>query len=309
MSHINRNSKIYIAGHNGMVGSSIVRVLEKNGYSNLLEIDRSELDLMNQKEVKDFLKNEKPDLVIIAAAKVGGILANNQYKAEFLHDNLQIQNNLIDGAHLADVDDLVFLGSSCIYPKFCQQPIKEEFLLTGELEPTNEPYAIAKIAGLKMCQFYKEQYSRNYFSVMPCNLYGTNDNYDLENSHVLPALLRKIHEAKLNDSEKVEIWGTGNPRREFLHVDDLAKAILFLIENKFEGNLINIGSGKDITIKELANLIIDIIGFSGFLNFDSSKPDGTPKKLLDVSKIKSLGWSPEICLEDGLKTTYLDEFK
>jgi GDP-L-fucose synthase len=309
MSHINRNSKIYIAGHNGMVGSSIVRVLEKNGYSNLLEIDRSELDLMNQKEVKDFLKNEKPDLVIIAAAKVGGILANNQYKAEFLHDNLQIQNNLIDGAHLADVDDLVFLGSSCIYPKFCQQPIKEEFLLTGELEPTNEPYAIAKIAGLKMCQFYKEQYSRNYFSVMPCNLYGTNDNYDLENSHVLPALLRKIHEAKLNDSEKVEVWGTGNPRREFLHVDDLAKAILFLIENKFEGNLINIGSGKDITIKELANLIIDIIGFSGFLNFDSSKPDGTPKKLLDVSKIKSLGWSPEICLEDGLKTTYLDEFK
>jgi GDP-L-fucose synthase len=309
MSHMNRNSKIYVAGHNGMVGSSIVRVLKKNGYSNLLEIDRSELDLMNQKEVKDFLKNEKPDLVIIAAAKVGGILANNQYKAEFLHDNLQIQNNLIDGAHLADVDDLVFLGSSCIYPKFCQQPIKEEFLLTGELEPTNEPYAIAKIAGLKMCQFYKEQYSRNYFSVMPCNLYGSNDNYDLENSHVLPALLRKIHEAKLNDSEKVEIWGTGNPRREFLHVDDLAKAILFLIENKFEGNLINIGSGKDITIKELANLIIDIIGFSGFLNFDSSKPDGTPKKLLDVSKIKSLGWSPEICLEDGLKTTYLDEFK
>ncbi len=309
MSHINRNSKIYIAGHNGMVGSSIVRVLEKNGYSNLLEIDRSELDLMNQKEVKDFLKNEKPDLVIIAAAKVGGILANNQYKAEFLHDNLQIQNNLIDGAHLADVDDLVFLGSSCIYPKFCQQPIKEEFLLTGELEPTNEPYAIAKIAGLKMCQFYKEQYSRNYFSVMPCNLYGTNDNYDLENSHVLPALLRKIHEAKLNDSEKVEIWGTGNPRREFLHVDDLAKAVLFLIENKFQGNLINIGSGTDLTIKELANLIIDIIGFSGFLDFDSSKPDGTPKKLLDVSKIKSMGWSPEICLEDGLKNTYMDEFK
>ena len=309
MSHINRNSKIYIAGHNGMVGSSIVRVLEKNGYSNLLEIDRSELDLMNQKEVKDFLKNEKPDLVIIAAAKVGGILANNQYKAEFLHDNLQIQNNLIDGAHLADVDDLVFLGSSCIYPKFCQQPIKEEFLLTGELEPTNEPYAIAKIAGLKMCQFYKEQYSRNYFSVMPCNLYGSNDNYDLENSHVLPALLRKIHEAKLNDSEKVEIWGTGNPRREFLHVDDLAKAVLFLIENKFQGNLINIGSGTDLTIKELANLIIDIIGFSGFLDFDSSKPDGTPKKLLDVSKIKSMGWSPEICLEDGLKNTYMDEFK
>ena len=309
MSHMNRNSKIYVAGHNGMVGSSIVRVLKKNGYSNLLEIDRSELDLMNQKEVKDFLKKEKPDLVIVAAAKVGGILANNKFKAEFLHDNLQIQNNLIDGSHLADVNDLVFLGSSCIYPKFCQQPIREEFLLTGELEPTNEPYAIAKIAGLKMCQFYKEQYSRNYFSVMPCNLYGSNDNYDLENSHVLPALLRKIHEAKLNDSEKVEIWGTGNPRREFLHVDDLAKAILFLIENKFEGNLINIGSGKDITIKELANLIIDIIGFSGFLNFDSSKPDGTPKKLLDVSKIKSLGWSPEICLEDGLRTTYFDEFK
>tara|TARA_X000000950_G_scaffold289502_1_gene414400 strand:- start:15991 stop:16911 length:921 start_codon:yes stop_codon:yes gene_type:complete len=306
---MNKNSKIYVAGHNGMVGSSIVRVLKKNGYSNLLEIERSELDLINQKEVKDFLKNEKPDLVIVAAAKVGGILANNKFKAEFLHDNLQIQNNLIDGSHLADVNDLVFLGSSCIYPKFCQQPIREEFLLTGELEPTNEPYAIAKIAGLKMCQFYKEQYSRNYFSVMPCNLYGSNDNYDLENSHVLPALLRKIHEAKLNDSEKVEIWGTGNPRREFLHVDDLAKAILFLIENKFEGNLINIGSGKDITIKELANLIIDIIGFSGFLNFDSSKPDGTPKKLLDVSKIKSLGWSPEICLEDGLKTTYLDEFK
>jgi len=305
---MNKKDKIYICGHKGMVGSSLIRLFNKNGYTNLVTSEKSKVNFLDQKKVKKFLKSEKPDLVIIAAAKVGGIHANDTFKAEFLYENLQIQNNLINGSHEADINDLVFLGSSCIYPKFCQQPIKEDYLLTGELEPTNEPYAIAKIAGLKMCEFYNHQYQRNYFSVMPCNLYGTNDNYDLDNSHVLPALLRKIHEAKVNNNNEVEIWGSGKPKREFLHVDDLAAAILFLLEINFSGNLINIGSGSDIEIKQLAEKIRKIIRYKGNFKFDISKPDGTPKKLLDISKINELGWKPKISLDEGIEKTYLEKF-
>ena len=308
MNPMNKKDKIYICGHKGMVGSSLIRLFNKNGYTNLVTSEKSKVNFLDQKKVKKFLKSEKPDLVIIAAAKVGGIHANDTFKAEFLYENLQIQNNLINGSHEADINDLVFLGSSCIYPKFCQQPIKEDYLLTGELEPTNEPYAIAKIAGLKMCEFYNHQYQRNYFSVMPCNLYGTNDNYDLDNSHVLPALLRKIHEAKVNNNNEVEIWGSGKPKREFLHVDDLAAAILFLLEINFSGNLINIGSGSDIEIKQLAEKIRKIIRYKGNFKFDISKPDGTPKKLLDISKINELGWKPKISLDEGIEKTYLEKF-
>ncbi len=308
MNPMNKKDKIYICGHKGMVGSSIIRLFKRNGYTNLVTSEKSKLNFLDQKKVKNFLESEKPDLVIIAAAKVGGIHANDTFKAEFLYENLQIQNNLINGSHEADINDLVFLGSSCIYPKFCQQPIKEDYLLTGELEPTNEPYAIAKIAGLKMCEFYNHQYQRNYFSVMPCNLYGTNDNYDLDNSHVLPALLRKIHEAKVSNNKEVEIWGSGKPKREFLHVDDLASAILFLLEINFSGNLINIGSGSDIEIKQLADKIRKIIRYKGNFKFDVSKPDGTPKKLLDISKINELGWKPKISLDEGIEKTYLEKF-
>lgn len=299
-----KNSKIYVAGHNGMVGSAIVRKLKSTGYNNLALKSSKELDLRNPEDVTSFFNKERPEFVFLAAAKVGGILANSNYKADFIYDNLTIQNNVIKCAHLFNVEKLLFLGSSCIYPKNAPQPIKEEYLLTGLLETTNEPYAIAKIAGLKMCQYFREQYGCNFISVMPTNLYGTNDNFDLKTSHVLPALLRKFHQAKFNKENKVEIWGSGNPKREFLHVDDLADACVFLMNSYNKSETINVGTGEDISIKDLALLIKKITGFKGDLDWDSSMPDGTHRKLLDVSKIHNLQWKAKISLNDGIKLTY-----
>lgn len=301
---MNKESKIYIAGHNGLVGSALVRTFERENYSNLLLKSKAELDLLKLNDVYNFFKEEKPEYVILAAAKVGGINANNIYPADFIYENLQIQNNVIHSSHLFKVKKLLFLGSSCIYPKICTQPIKEEYLLTGELEKTNEAYAIAKIAGIKMCQSYNRQYKTNFISVMPTNLYGINDNFDLENSHVIPALIRKIHEAKINNFSEVEIWGTGKPYREFLLVDDLADACMFLLKNYSESEIINVGYGEDLTIKDLAKLICKVVGYKGNLIFNTSKPDGTPRKLLDLSKINKLGWKRKTLLEDGLKITY-----
>jgi GDP-L-fucose synthase len=298
-----KNSKIYVAGSNGMVGSAIVRSLKRNGFTSLIEKSSKELDLKDQKAVQQFFKDEQPEYVFLAAAKVGGIHANNQYPATFIYDNLMIQNNVIHAAYENQVKKLLFLGSSCIYPKMAPQPLKEEYLLTGALEPTNEAYAIAKIAGLKMCQFYKQQYGCNFISAMPTNLYGENDNFHLQNSHVLPALLRKFIEAKKNNQNEVSIWGSGAPMREFLYVDDLAEACLFLMENYNEKETVNIGTGEDITIKQLAETIQKIVGFEGNLVFDASKPDGTPRKLLDVSKINTLGWKHKINLEEGIIKT------
>lgn len=303
---MNKNSKIYIAGHKGMVGSAILRKLKAEGYSNIITRASAELDLSRQLEVEEFFKAEKPEYVFLAAAKVGGIHANNTYRADFLYKNLMIQNNIIHSSYLNNVKKLLFLGSSCIYPKMAPQPLKEEYLLTGLLEQTNEPYAIAKITGIKMCESYRRQYGCNFISVMPTNLYGPNDNYDLNNSHVLPALLRKFHTAKIENQPFVEIWGSGTPYREFLHVDDLADACFFLMLNYDSSDLINIGVGEDITIKDLALLIKKVVGFEGELKFDSSKPDGTPRKLMDVTKLHDLGWKHRISLEDGIRRVYQD---
>ena len=304
-----KSAKIYIAGHRGMVGSAIARKLEKEEYKNIITRSSSDLDLRDQAEVTAFFKEERPDYVFLAAAKVGGIMANNMYRADFLYENLMIQNNIIHNSYLSHVKKLMFLGSSCIYPKFAPQPLKEEYLLTGLLEGTNEPYAIAKIAGIKMCEAYRDQYGCNFISVMPTNLYGYNDNYHPENSHVLPALIRRLHEAKMNNAAEVSIWGSGLPRREFLFADDLADACFFLMNNYNDKELINIGTGQDLTIRELAFLVKNVVGFMGELVFDLSKPDGTPRKLMDVSKLNRLGWNHEICLEDGLKLTYTDYLK
>jgi GDP-L-fucose synthase len=298
-----KNSKIFIAGSNGMVGSAILRKLKKDGFKNLITRSSRELDLRNQKEVYSFFEKEKPEYVFLSAAKVGGIFANKSYPGEFFYDNIMIQSNVIHASYLNNVKKLLFLGSSCIYPKFSEQPIKEEYLLTGELEPTNEAYAIAKISGLKMCEYYNKQFGCCYISVMPTNLYGINDNFDLQNSHVLPALLRKFIEAKINNQKDVVIWGTGTPLREFLYVDDLANACVFLMKNYSESSPVNIGTGEEVSIRELAQKIKDIVSFNGELIFDTTKPDGTPRKLLDVSKIKNLGWKHEISLEDGIEKT------
>ncbi|MDI3546997.1 MAG: GDP-L-fucose synthase [Halanaerobiales bacterium] len=301
---MNKDDKIYVAGHRGLVGSAIMRKLKKEGYSNLLFRTSSELDLRRQAEVEDFFAKEKPDYVFLAAAKVGGIKANDRYSAEFIYDNIMIQSNVIEAAYRNNVKKLLFLGSSCIYPKYAKQPMKEEYLLDGKLEPTNEAYAIAKIAGLKMCQHYNKQYGTNFISVMPTNLYGPNDNFNLETSHVFPALIRKFHEAKVNNKDEVVIWGTGKPRREFLHVDDLADAVVYLMNNYDGSEIINIGTGKDISIRELTQLIKEIVGFEGKIVNDTSKPDGTPRKLLDVSKLNELGWKARIDLREGIKMTY-----
>jgi GDP-L-fucose synthase len=309
---MNKNSKIYIAGHRGLVGSAILRALEKSGFTNLIYKTHQEMDLIDQKAVFEFFKKETPEYVYLASGKVGGIMANNTYPAEFIYNNLQMQNNVIHQSYLNGVKKLLFLGSVCIYPKLCPVPVKEEYLLTGTLEPTNEPYALAKISGIKMCQSYNRQYGTNFISNMPANLYGPNDNFDLNNSHVLPALIKKFHDAKIKNKNSITLWGTGAPRREFLYVDDLADACLFLMENfnpTKEQNengecYLNIGAGYDITIKELAEIIKNIIGFDGELIWDTSKPDGTPKRLLDSTKINKLGWQPKINLEDGIKMAY-----
>jgi GDP-L-fucose synthase len=301
---MNQNSKIYIAGHRGMVGSAIVRELQKQGYNNLITKTHAELDLLNQTKVAEFFAQEKPEYVFLAAAKVGGIEANRVEIGAFTYENLQIQNNIIHNSYLNKVKRLVFLGSSCIYPKLSKQPIKEEYLLTGALEPTNYGYAIAKIAGVKMCEAYQDQYGCDFVSLMPTNLYGINDNFDLKTSHVLPALMRKFHEAKINGQKFVEIWGSGTPKREFLFVDDLAEACVFVMNNQEAKGLINVGVGEDLTIKELAQLIQKTVGFEGELKFDSSKPDGTMRKCMDVSKINNLGWKAKISLEDGIAKVY-----
>jgi GDP-L-fucose synthase len=306
---VEKNTKIYVAGHRGMVGSAILRKLQAEGYPNLLVRSSQELDLRNQQAVADFFANEKPDYVFLAAAKVGGIVANNTYRADFLYENLAIQNNVIHQAYLHGVKKLLFLGSSCIYPKLAPQPLKEEYLLTGLLEPTNEPYAIAKIAGIKLCDAYRDQYGCNFISVMPTNLYGYNDNYHSENSHVLPALIRKFHEAKTSGATNVTVWGTGSPLREFLFADDLADACYFLMQEYNEAGLVNIGTGHDLSIKELALLIKEVVGFTGDLVFDTSKPDGTPRKLMDVTKLHSLGWQHRIELKEGLALAYQDFLK
>jgi GDP-L-fucose synthase len=300
------NSKIYVAGHNGMVGSAVCRALVKAGYTNIISRSSKELDLRNQVAVAHFFETEKPDYVFLAAAKVGGIVANNTYRAEFLHDNLCIQNNIIHQSYLNGVKKLMFFGSSCIYPKLAPQPLKEDYLLTGLLEPTNEPYAIAKIAGIKMCEAYRDQYQCNYISVMPTNLYGYNDNYHPENSHVLPALIRKFHEAKEKQQPEVEIWGSGTPLREFMFADDLASAALFLMLHYNEKQFVNIGVGHDISIKDLAYLVKKVIGYEGELVFNTSKPDGTPRKLMDVSLLHGLGWKHQVELEEGIALAYQD---
>jgi GDP-L-fucose synthase len=305
---MNTSEKIYIAGHNGMVGSAIRRKLEREGFDNLLLRDSKQLDLRNQQAVNDFFAEEKPDYVFLAAAKVGGIMANNTYRAEFIYDNMMIQSNIIHASYVNKVKKLMFLGSSCIYPKMAPQPLKEEYMLTGLLEHTNEPYAIAKIAGIKMCDAYRSQYGCNFISAMPTNLYGPNDNYDLQKSHVLPALLRKFHEAKQKNAASVTIWGTGKPLREFLHTDDLADACFFLMQHYDSDGLVNIGIGEDIEIGELALLIKEVTGYTGSIEFDSSKPDGTPRKLMDVSKINALGWKAHIHLREGIESVY-KEFK
>jgi len=309
---MNKHSKIYIAGHRGLVGSAIVRKLQQEGYDNLLMKTHSELDLMNQSDVQDFFESEKPDYVILAAAKVGGINANEIYPVDFLYDNLQIQNNVIYNAYKTGVKKLLFLGSSCIYPRECPQPIKEKYLLSGKLESTNEPYALAKIAGIKLCQSFNRQYGTNFIAAMPTNLYGPGDNFDLETSHVLPALIRRLHEAKIQNKDIVTLWGTGTPKREFLYVDDLADACLFLMKNfdptkeqNKKGEIyFNIGVGKDLTILELANQIKDIVGFEGDIRWDKTKPDGTVQKLLNVDRMKNLGWEYKIDLKEGLEQTY-----
>lgn len=311
MSSNLKNKKIYLAGHNGMVGSAITRELQKQNYNNLILRDLRELDLRNQSAVNNFFESEKPEAVIIAAAKVGGILANNTFRAEFIYDNLMIQTNLIHASYINKVEKLIFLGSSCIYPKLAAQPLKEEYLLSGYLEYTNEPYAIAKIAGIKLCESYFKQYGCNFYSAMPTNMYGPNDNFDLKTSHVLPALMRKIHEAKQNNSPSVTIWGSGKPMREFMYVEDLADAIVFMMENINASDLyekgisqLNIGTGIDLTISELAILISDVIDYRGEIEYDSSKPDGTPRKLMDVSRINSLGWKYKTELKEGIDKTY-----
>lgn len=298
------NAKVYIAGHRGLVGSAIVRSLEKKGYTNLVYRTSKQLDLTDQKQVETFFVQEKPQYVFLVAAKVGGIVANNAYPADFIRDNLLIQTNVIDTAYQVGVKKLLFLGSTCIYPKFAPQPMNEDALLTGILEPTNEPYAIAKIAGIKMCEAYNRQYGTNYISVMPTNLYGPNDNFDLETSHVLPALIRKFHEAKIDNAPTVEVWGTGNPRREFLYSDDLADAVIYLMNNYEGSQFINIGVGKDISIKELAEKVKRVVGFEGDIMFNASKPDGTPRKLVDVTRLHELGWQASISLDEGIKKAY-----
>ena len=305
---MDKKDRIYIAGHRGMVGSAIHRRLKRDGFENFVFRTSDELDLRDQHAVADFFAKEKPNYVFLAAAKVGGILANNTYRAEFLYDNLMIQSNVIENAYRQDVEKLLFLGSSCIYPKLAPQPLKEDYLLTGLLEHTNEPYAIAKIAGIKMCDAYRTQYGCNFISVMPTNLYGPNDNYDLNTSHVLPALIRKFHEAKVQDQPEVIVWGSGNPRREFLHADDMADACVFLMKNYNEEGLINIGVGEDLSIKELAEMIKEITGYKGKVVFDASKPDGTPRKLMDISKLSSLGWKATIQLKSGIEKTYTERF-
>ena len=314
---MDRNAKIFIAGHRGMVGSAILENLTENGYSNIITVTSKELDLRDQKAANAFMASEKPDVVIIAAARVGGILANNEYPWQFLYDNLMIEANLINAAHQNDIHELIFLGSSCIYPKMAPQPLKEEYLLTGPLEPTNEWYAIAKITGIKLCQALNKQFARNYISMMPTNLYGPRDNFDLKTSHVLPAMIRKFHEAKENDNATVTLWGSGSPMREFLHVEDLAESVRYVMEydGKLEYDLLNAGTGEDLTIKELAETVQKVVGQHGSIEWDSSKPDGTPRKLMDVSRLKELGWQAQIQLEDGIRETYrwflehINEFK
>ena len=301
---MNKNARIFVAGHRGMVGSAIVRRLAAGGYVNVISRTRAELDLLDQASVHAFLAEQQPEYMFVAAAKVGGIQANNVQRADFLYQNLVIQANLIQAAHAAGVQRLMFLGSSCIYPRDCPQPIREEYLLTGPLEQTNEPYAIAKIAGLKLCESYNRQYGRQYVSVMPTNLYGPNDNYDLSNSHVLPALIRKAHEAARQDATELVVWGSGTPRREFLYVDDLADACVHLMEQGYDGPLMNIGTGKDLTIRELAELVMEVVGFRGRIVFDASKPDGTPRKLLDVSRLARTGWSARTPLPEGIRLAY-----
>ncbi len=302
------SDKIYVAGHNGMVGSAIVRKLKSQGFTNFLLKTSKELDLRNQENVFDFLQSNKPDFTFLAAAKVGGIVANNTFRADFLYENIQIQNNVIHGSFLSGVKKLMFLGSSCIYPKLAPQPLKEDYLLTGPLEPTNEPYAIAKIAGIKMCEAYHDQYGCNFISVMPTNLYGPNDNYDLQNSHVLPAMIRKFHEAKRDKKANVELWGTGSPKREFLHADDLADACVFLMKEYNEKSFINIGTGQEVSIKELANIIKKLVEYEGEIVWNTDMPDGTPRKLMDVGKLNKLGWKHTIDLETGIKKVY-SEYK
>ena len=304
MTGMDKSDKIFVAGHRGLVGSALMRRLEADGFTNLLKRDRAQLDLTNQAAVDDFFAKEKPNIVLFAAAKVGGIKANNDLPVEFLLSNLQIQNNVIRAAHEHGAGKVLFLGSSCIYPKLAPQPILEEALLTGPLEPTNEAYAIAKIAGIKLCQAYAREYGDNFISAMPTNLYGPNDNFDLLSSHVVPALLRKAHEAKTSGAKELVVWGSGKPRRELLHVDDLASACLFLLQNYNSPEIINVGWGEDISIRELAELICEIVGFGGQLTWDTTKPDGTPRKLLDVSKLRNLGWRPSITLRDGIASTY-----
>ncbi|BAO31158.1 GDP-L-fucose synthase family protein [Sulfuritalea hydrogenivorans] len=299
-------AKIYVAGHRGMVGSALVRRLGQAGYGNILVRTRAELDLLSQVATEEFLKQEKPDFIFIAAAKVGGIQANNSFRADFIYQNLMIEANLIHGAWLAGVKRLCFLGSSCIYPRDCPQPIKEDYLLTGPLEQTNEPYAIAKIAGIKLCESYNRQHGTQYFSAMPTNLYGPNDNYDLANSHVLPALIRKAHEAKQRGDKELVVWGSGTPRREFLYVDDLADACVFLMERGVGDGIYNIGVGEDVTIRELAETVMSVVGFTGRIVFDSTKPDGTPRKLLDVSRMRGMGWQAKIPLREGVALAYRD---
>ena len=300
-----KHNKIFVAGHRGMVGSAILRKLQGKGYTNIVSRTHHELDLLDQAAVHAFMQAEKPDYLFLAAAKVGGIQANNIYRADFIYQNLLIQANVIHSAHEAGVQRLLSLGSSCIYPRDCPQPIKEEYLLTGPLEPTNEPYALAKIAGVKMCESYNRQYGRQYVSAMPTNLYGPNDNYDLSNSHVLPALLRKAHEAKLRGDKKLEVWGSGKPMREFMHVDDMADASVFIMENEsIKDGLFNVGTGTDVTIRELAETVMEVVGFEGEVAFDATKPDGTPRKLLDVSRLGSMGWKSQIGLRNGITTTY-----
>ena len=304
MQSLDRSKKIYVAGHRGLVGSALVRKLEQEGFTNIITRTHSELDLTRQAEVEEFFKTEKPDYVILAAAKVGGIHANDTYPADFIMKNLQIECNVIDAAYKNQVQKLLFLGSSCIYPRECPQPIKEEYLLSDYLEKTNEAYALAKIAGVKMCSYYNKQYGTNYISVMPCNLYGINDNFSLENSHVLPALMRKFHEAKIKGESTVTVWGSGKPLREFLNVDDLADACLFLMDCYEGDEFFNVGYGEEVTIMELAELVKETVGFEGEIVMDASKPDGTMRKLTDISRIKALGWEPKITLEQGLKETY-----
>ncbi len=301
---MNASDRVYVAGHRGLVGGALVRRLESEGFTNLVLRSREELDLTEQQAVRDFFEAEAPAYVFLAAAKVGGILANDKYPAEFIRDNLAIQSNVLDAAHRAGAQKLMFLGSSCIYPKFAPQPIHEDSLLTGPLEPTNDAYAIAKIAGVKMCQAYHRQFGSRFISVMPTNLYGPGDNFDLSTSHVLPALIRKFHEAKAGGSPEVVVWGSGNPRREFLHVDDLAEASVFLMRTYESPDIINVGVGEDLTIRDLAELVADVVGFEGTLTFDTSKPDGTPRKLLDVSRLRDLGWTPRIGLREGVQDTY-----